>query len=174
MSTKKCFKCGAEKLIDEFYKHPAMADGHLGKCKECTKNDIHEKYLQNIKNPEYVEKERRRGREKYKRLGYVSLKAVHTEGRDTARKLRLIIPEGHECHHWNYNLRNDVFIIDRRSHKFIHKYIKFDKASNMFINSYTGELLDSREKHYDFMLDTFKRVKYSFSISVQQNHTKRA
>ena len=36
---KKCFKCGVEKEVDDFYKHPQMGDGHLGKCKECTKRD---------------------------------------------------------------------------------------------------------------------------------------
>lgn len=37
---KTCFKCGAEKSISDFYKHPYMGDGHLGKCKECTKIDV--------------------------------------------------------------------------------------------------------------------------------------
>lgn len=36
---KTCFKCGVPKSESEFYLHPAMKDGLLGKCKECTKRD---------------------------------------------------------------------------------------------------------------------------------------
>lgn len=37
---KKCFKCGKTKKLDEFYKHKKMADGHLNKCKQCTRKDV--------------------------------------------------------------------------------------------------------------------------------------
>jgi hypothetical protein len=40
MDTKVCFKCGGEFPLSEFYKHPAMKDGHVNKCKSCNKKDV--------------------------------------------------------------------------------------------------------------------------------------
>lgn len=37
---KRCFRCGENKQLVAFYRHPAMLDGHLNKCMECTKSDV--------------------------------------------------------------------------------------------------------------------------------------
>lgn len=39
---KTCFRCGTPKSRAEFYRHAKMADGLLGKCKDCTKQDVRE------------------------------------------------------------------------------------------------------------------------------------
>lgn len=59
---KKCFKCNKIKPLSDFYKHSQMADGH----KECTKKDSIRRYNVKSIDDEWVEKERLRGREKYK------------------------------------------------------------------------------------------------------------
>jgi hypothetical protein len=43
-----CIICGEEKLLDDFYTHPAMANGHLGKCKECCKKQERLRYKNNV------------------------------------------------------------------------------------------------------------------------------
>lgn len=55
---KKCFKCGTEQPRCEFYRHPQMADGHLGKCKECTKADVRTRAF--VKRDEILKYERQR------------------------------------------------------------------------------------------------------------------
>jgi hypothetical protein len=58
MNSKRCFKCGVEKPISEFYKHPAMMDGHLNKCKNCCKQDVRQNYIKN--HDYYLQYEKKR------------------------------------------------------------------------------------------------------------------
>jgi hypothetical protein len=55
---KTCFKCGIEKPLSEYYKHPRMADGHLGKCMECTKADVRQNRINNPERLSVYEKRR--------------------------------------------------------------------------------------------------------------------
>ena len=59
MSTKVCFKCEEEKDLSEFYKQSGMANGHLGKCKECTKTDVRVNRAMRLE--QYQEYDQRRG-----------------------------------------------------------------------------------------------------------------
>lgn len=40
VTSRVCFKCNRTLSVTEFYAHPQMSDGHLGKCKECTRRDV--------------------------------------------------------------------------------------------------------------------------------------
>lgn len=55
---KTCFKCGKKKHLSEFYKHKMMADGHLGKCKLCTKLDVAKHREENIDSIRAYDRER--------------------------------------------------------------------------------------------------------------------
>lgn len=45
---KVCFRCLQAKNLSDFYKHPSTADGHLNKCKECTKADAQRYRMENL------------------------------------------------------------------------------------------------------------------------------
>ena len=150
--------------MESFYKHPRMFDGHLNKCKDCTKKDVSEKYQENMQNPEYIEKERVRGRVKYEKYRYKGKNDKPGRSISKIIKNRGIDMTEKEAHHWNYNLPNNVFILSRRAHAIIHKKLVYDENKKMFIAD--GTLLDTKEKHYNFIVRVIenmnidKRIEY--------------
>ncbi len=55
---KTCFKCGDRKPLSDFYRHKMMADGRLGKCKDCTKRDVSLHRQRNIESIREYDRQR--------------------------------------------------------------------------------------------------------------------
>jgi hypothetical protein len=130
MQEKKCFKCGRILPLSEFYKHSQMGDGHLNKCKECTKKDVKERYDINSDNKEWMEKERERGRRKYHKLDYLhkfqdKTRMICPVNGNISRMLRRkgYETKGKEAHHWNYNFPFSVILLSKKAHKRIHQHL---------------------------------------------------
>lgn len=164
---KKCFKCNKEKSLDEFYKHPGMLDGHLNKCKGCTKKYVANRFKQNMLNPELLEKERKRGRDKYHRLGYVENKPTSDQKRKAILNHKSKFPEkylaknytkdfkrkkDHHLHHWSYNKEHfkDVIELSIKDHNTAHRFMIYDQERKMY-RTLKGILLDTKESHESYI-----------------------
>jgi ribosomal protein S27AE len=62
--SKECFKCKTVKPLEDFYKHPAMLDGHVNKCKECNKKDVTANREKNIERIREYDRERSKNKDR--------------------------------------------------------------------------------------------------------------
>lgn len=164
--TKVCFKCNEEKPITEFYKHKQMSLGVVNKCKVCNKNDVKKDYYRKAQNKEWLDKERERQREKYKRLNYCKKQKEWNANKPWTKSPKLKnlnrkfkVPKGIQLHHWNYNdeYLEDVFLLEIKQHRRAHIHLTLDIEKRIFKND-KGEYLDTKEKHLIYLLS--KGIKF--------------
>jgi len=146
-----------------------MLDGHLNKCIECTKKDVTERYVHKAQNNEWLEGERKRGRDKYHRLNYRDVKIAASVKKVIISAYRKKYPEKQlarnrsqrldrpferaNAHHWSYNKDHyaDVIWLNYSDHAKAHRFIQYDPITFMYKRKDNGELLSNRTDHNTFI-----------------------
>jgi hypothetical protein len=138
---KNCFKCLTAKPLSEFYAHKQMADGHLNKCKSCTKKDVFERRHGEARD-KVLEYERTRSKtEKRKKLREEIQKTYRLNFKERANanvKLRRAVKKGlvtkldcfvcgkkAEAHHPDYSRPLDVVWLCVEHHKQAHALVHY-------------------------------------------------
>ncbi len=84
---KQCFKCKKKKKLKFFYLHSQTKDGHLNKCRFCTKLDVKKRYHKEFEKIQAYEKLRFQKPERKKLLRkYQEKRRKKYPGKERARK----------------------------------------------------------------------------------------
>lgn len=86
---KRCFRCGVDKPEEEFYAHPKMKDGRLGKCKECACEDVRRN--RRLKAEQYSAYERARQQRPKRRAAKVIYLRWHNRRNPEKHQARLAV-----------------------------------------------------------------------------------
>lgn len=130
---KTCFKCERTLPLEEFHRHPKMADGHLGKCKACACQDVRENRQRRIKHYMTYDKKRMmlphrvQRRRKYDRENPKGRKARIAVS-NAVRRGKLIRQPCEVCgnlkslgHHPDYAKRLEVRWLCHQHHAAVHR-----------------------------------------------------
>lgn len=135
--SKICFKCSKTLPLAEFYVHPQMADGHLGKCKECAKVDVQEHRIKNLDRIRAYDRARAKVPERMKKAAEISKRWRQQDSRImkchnlVTRSLRKGLIEHQPCsicgrkdafaHHEDYNKPLEIIWYCQPHHSARHK-----------------------------------------------------
>lgn len=142
---QECICCKIVKPLSEFYVHPQMGNGHLGKCKECIKAYQHIHYRETIVKHALYERDRSKKKSRRaKALDYQRKRRANRPDRDAAyRKVRYAIMSGNlerkpcekcgdvntEAHHDDYSRPLDVRWLCYGCHLLVHGKQKINIVS---------------------------------------------
>ena len=165
---KVCRECLIEKELSEYYVHKQMGDGHLNICKECKRIYAGNQYDIKMQDLNWKIGERKRTRERNKRLEYGEKYKVLPKSKKKAIDLyfekypekkkahslsgNIKVPEGKQKHHWSYNEEHykDVIFLSMDNHYKLHCYIKYFQPARMYKTIF-GEPLYTKDRFVKFM-----------------------
>lgn len=133
MKTKQCFKCDAVLPIVNFYKHPYMADGHLNKCKACTRYDVRQNRVARLDYYQAYDRERSKKPQRLETLR--KSQARHPEKQWARMTLHNAVARGKivkqpceqcgnprtDAHHYDYTKPLEVAWLCRKHHMAVHR-----------------------------------------------------
>ena len=133
---KICFKCNQEKDISCFYKHRGMKDGHLNKCKECSKKDVKENYRKNIDYyKEYDQIRKKYIKEQTKKYAIKHPDKIknlkkkweknNRDGKLKRKPCQICNEEKVEGHHCSYYFPKIVIWLCKEHHEKVHWWLRF-------------------------------------------------